>query len=240
MIAALGIALFCGLTAFGVWKSEKKPQGQDPREKFPLVVKGKPINSPVTPEGEPKNTTGLVPANPDRVGIPDEGQPGGDATSPNGGPKEQHGVDASTLAKRDAASLAEYPDLGFEVLANYTYVPPPKQTGESAQPRKEQIPADILSLSGRKVAVTGYMLPTEMEEDRVTQFLLLRSPMQCCFGVAPQVNEWVVVNMTADSPPVEPEYKPVSALGVLEVGEEIKDGWVTSVYRMRAVKVEVR
>jgi hypothetical protein len=251
-IGAIALALFCGLTALGVYKGRANDAPSDPRTLHPIVVKGKPIDSPVGPENASANPEPAAKSTGD--GIVSEGEPGrakppgpvasdppgtGGTAIPSGHDPNKHpGGAPAIVTNRPEDEVREYPDLTFEVLANFTYVPPPKRKAGDGPP-KDQIPEEIDALSGKKVCVTGYMLPVEMEEDNVTVFLLMRTPMQCCFGVAPQLNEWVVVRMDKSAKPVGPEYKPVSAMGVLEVGEEVKDGWVTSLYRMTAVKVEV-
>jgi len=40
------------------------------------------------------------------------------------------------------------------------------------------------------VAVTGFMLPTKMDKGLVTEFLLVKESMMCCYGVMPKINEW--------------------------------------------------
>lgn len=125
-----------------------------------------------------------------------------------------------------------YLRLGFDRLASYKFVAPafdpaadpkaPVPTGE------EQIPAAVKAWSGRKAIVTGFMLPTKLDQGLVTEFLLVKDPMMCCYGVVPAMNEWVVVRMAKG---VRPQMDvPISFRGELKVGALLENGYMTGIY----------
>ena len=152
------------------------------------------------------------------------------------------GASALTLRAADAAK-AEYEVVGFDRLASYTFTPPEMDNADpNAKPPSgaDQIPAQIKALDQQKVAVTGYMLPTKMEGGLVKEFLLVKDPMMCCYGVMPKINEWVVVKMTGAG--VKPLMDiPITFDGKLRVGEMYENGYLTGVYllegdRMAGVK----
>ena len=98
-----------------------------------------------------------------------------------------------------------------------------------------QIPAPIKALNGKKVIVTGYMLPTKMEKGLVTEFLLVSTPSACCYGVTPQMNEFIVVKMAKGVKSVMDT--PVEFYGKLLVGEVIEEGYLANIYTLEGEKM---
>ena len=148
------------------------------------------------------------------------------------------GGSALALHAADAAK-ADYEAVGFDKLASYTFTPPDYDaTVPNAKPPSgaDQIPAKIKALDQQKVAVTGYMLPTKMEGGLVKEFLLVKDPMMCCYGVMPKINEWVVVKMTGAG--VKPLMDiPITFDGKLRVGEMYENGYLTGVYLLEGDKM---
>jgi hypothetical protein len=137
----------------------------------------------------------------------------------------------------------EYPKVGFDRLASYTFIPPESDAATPNAPPPSganQIPDKIKALDQHKVAVTGFMLPVKMEGGLVKEFLLVKDPMMCCYGVMPKLNEWVVVKMVGKG--VKPLMDiPITFEGRLRVGEMYENGYLTGVYllegdRMAEVK----
>jgi hypothetical protein len=131
-----------------------------------------------------------------------------------------------------------YLKLGFDRLAAYKFVAPtydpaskvPQASGE------EQIPAGVKSWSGHKAIVTGFMLPVKMDAGLVTEFLLVKDPMMCCYGVVPNMNEWVVVRMVKGG--VRPLMDvPISFYGELKVGPMFENGYMTGIYLLEGEKM---
>jgi hypothetical protein len=81
------------------------------------------------------------------------------------------------------------------------------------------------------------MMPIDINRENETRkFLLVRNRMACCFGAMTGLNEWILVQMDP-TPAKFVKDVPVVVYGTLEVGEDIKDGMVMSVYRMRGDEV---
>jgi len=141
------------------------------------------------------------------------------------------------------AATEEYPKVGFDRLASYTFTPPEADPATPNAPPPSganQIPDRIKALDQHKVAVTGFMLPVKMDAGLVKEFLLVKDPMMCCYGVMPKLNEWVVVKMVGKG--VKPLMDiPITFEGKLRVGEMYENGYLTGVYllegdRMAEVK----
>jgi hypothetical protein len=132
-----------------------------------------------------------------------------------------------------------YLKLGFEQLASYAFTPPPFDP--AADPKatpptgEEQIPPAVKSWNGKKAVITGYMVPVKMEKGLVTEFLLMRNTMACCFGTVPNMNEWVVVKMRKGVPPLMDV--PVAFFGELKVGAMFENGYMTGLYELDGEKM---
>jgi len=145
-------------------------------------------------------------------------------------------------AARANAPLEEengFVKLGFDRLASYTFkVPPfdPAATPNVQPPTgEEQIPDWLKKLSGRKVRLTGFMLPLKMEGNKVTEFLLLSDPMMCCYGAVPDMNQWVVVKFKDGVRPLQDV--PIDFFGELRVGAMFENGYMTGIYSLEGEKM---
>ncbi|WP_175414797.1 DUF3299 domain-containing protein [Nibricoccus aquaticus] len=92
----------------------------------------------------------------------------------------------------------------------------------------KQIPEAIKRFDGKRAQITGFMLPVKMEGQLVSQFLLMRDQMMCCYGVVPRMNDWIVVHVAK---PVKftPDV-PVSFRGKLSVKAMQEQGFITGIY----------
>lgn len=135
----------------------------------------------------------------------------------------------SGYGRHDGAALAltvqaEMPD-GFEAVSWESIGSFPYQDGMA-------LPPSVLDLHGRKLGACGYMMTLEEVED-IRQFLLVESIWACCFGMPPEVNQVILVNIPASMRGVEYTMRPVLVAGVFDVGEVVEDGFVTSLYRLQ-------
>lgn len=132
-----------------------------------------------------------------------------------------------------------YLKLSFDQLASYVFNPPPFDPTNAAKANpptgEEQIPEIVKSWNGRKAVITGYMVPVKMEKGLVTEFLLMRNTMACCFGTVPNMNEWVVVKMRKGVPPLMDV--PVAFFGQLKVGALFESGYMTGLYELEGEKM---
>lgn len=138
-----------------------------------------------------------------------------------------------STAKPEIEQEGDYLKIGFDRLSSYTFKVPefdPEANPNVAPPTgEEQIPDWLKSLNGRKAKVTGFMLPTKLENSLVTEFLLLSDPMMCCYGAVPEMNQWIVVRMKKGG--VKPiQDVPVSFYGDLKIGAMFENGYMTGIY----------
>lgn len=132
-----------------------------------------------------------------------------------------------------------YLKLGFEQLASYPFNPPPfdpaANPNEKPPTGEEQIPPVVKSWNGKKAMITGYMVPVKMDKGLVTEFLLMRNTMACCFGTVPNMNEWVIVKMQKGVQPMMDV--PVAFYGELKVGAMFENGYMTGLYELNGERM---
>jgi len=93
---------------------------------------------------------------------------------------------------------------------------------------EKQIPEAIKRFDGKRAQITGFMLPVKMEGQLVSQFLLMRDQMMCCYGVVPRMNDWIVV--TVAKPVKFTPDVPISFRGKLSVKAMQEQGFITGIY----------
>jgi hypothetical protein len=100
------------------------------------------------------------------------------------------------------------------------------------------IPDNVRALDGKRVCISGYMLPIRMENGLVKDFLLLRNQMMCCYGRQPEPNEWVVVKMKDKGVPSKMD-TPLNLYGALHVGEMFEGHVFEGLYQLDGEKISV-
>jgi hypothetical protein len=144
------------------------------------------------------------------------------------------------LATDDSDMRGGYLNVSFERLASYEFEvsdrPVTNQTAAVDESEK-QIPAAIKGLNGKKVSLTGFMLPLRVEAGKVTEYLIMRNQATCCFGATPKITEWVTVKSAKGVEPLMDQ--PVSVKGMLRVGVTRENGYVAGIYEMDGEKLVV-
>ncbi len=136
--------------------------------------------------------------------------------------------------------VEDHPLVTWATLARFPYDVPGKDEENNPDLRKKDkypIPETVKKLNGVSVAVVGFMIPVDLDADggKAASFMLIRSQMTCCFGIAPRMNEWVFVQMEEGKTADAVMDVPVTVFGVLSVGEKHSSKW--SLYRLVSNKV---
>jgi len=136
----------------------------------------------------------------------------------------------------------EHLKVNFGSLGNYEYnVPYPEEIREAKNPMDvigDQIPKEIKGLDKQKVVAVGYMMPIDVDrKGRIKSFALVEDLASCCYGIPPAMNEWIMVEMKEGEFAGYYNDIPTAVFGEIEVGEEIEDGYIMSLYRMEASEV---
>lgn len=96
-------------------------------------------------------------------------------------------------------------------------------------------PDHIKVLDDQPITISGYMIPGRIRNNKVRDFMLVRDLASCCFGGAPNPDEWVDVVMTGDAEAEYLRYLPITVRGTLHlIGEQDQEGYAVGVYRMEA------
>jgi hypothetical protein len=130
-------------------------------------------------------------------------------------------------------NVSGYARVHYSQLAGFKFRPPPQPVAPG-QPLPEvlaQVPAGIRRLDGKKVVLTGYMLPLKLENGLATEFFFLSSPTLCCYGVVPEVNEWMLVKMRKEGLPAVQDV-PLFLAGRLRVKARWEEGYLVGIYEL--------
>lgn len=134
-------------------------------------------------------------------------------------------------------------DLGFETLGGYPFKLTKEQAaaigaGDRAATdvMLAQIPEAIQKLDGKKVLMTGFMLPMKLEGGLASEFLLIANSMLCCYGVVPPMNQWAVVKMKKGG--LKPlQDVPIQIFGTLRVQPQTENGVLSTIYSLEAERL---
>jgi hypothetical protein len=98
------------------------------------------------------------------------------------------------------------------------------------------IPDDVKALSGSKIRCTGYMIPMDQAE-KISQFALVPSLFNCCFGLPPQIQHTIVVTCPKGK---SVSYFPdeITVEGTLKVEEKKDDGFIISIFELEPSSVK--
>jgi hypothetical protein len=136
-------------------------------------------------------------------------------------------------APKPAGGVDDAQTVTFDELAGFAYA----LYAEDAK-TKHEIPAKILALDGKTIAVDGYMMPLAYEAGGAKKFILMKNQFGCCYGGTPKLNEWIEVTMEGGAVAEYQQHTLVTTWGVLDVKPESRDGMATSLYKMRGVRTE--
>ena len=154
----------------------------------------------------------------------------GAAAAPSAAPESQAGGSPEVVDG--------YLKLGFDRLSSFTFNPAPYDPTKPNEPppsSADQIPDSIKAYSGKKAVVSGFMLPVKTEKGRVTEFLLMRDAMMCCYGIIPNINEWIIVKMNNGVNSIQDV--PLSVYGKLQVQEVFEGGYLSGIYLLEGEKM---
>jgi len=135
---------------------------------------------------------------------------------------------ASSSSQFISSDGDKYRVISFAQLASFIFAPAAE--GDSIS-LTEQVPTAVRSLNEKSVALTGFMLPVQTENNLTTDFLLLRNQSACCYGVMPKINEWVIVRTTGKGVKATMD-TPITVLGTFHVGAVSENGSLSGIYKL--------
>lgn len=98
------------------------------------------------------------------------------------------------------------------------------------------MPKRVKDLDGKKVLMTGFMLPID-EVQNIKEFLLVQSLWSCCYGQPPDINGIVRVVMPKGKT-TDYFFDPLKIVGTLKIEATMMDGYCVDIYQLRLLSLE--
>ena len=115
--------------------------------------------------------------------------------------------------------------LKFEEITSWPY-----EDGLKGMPKR------IKDLSGKKVLMTGFMLPID-EIQNIKEFLLVESLWSCCYGQPPDIHGIVRVVMPKGKT-TDYFFDPLKIIGTFKVEATVLDGYCVDIYQLHLESLE--
>jgi len=116
--------------------------------------------------------------------------------------------------------------LPFDELSSWPY-----EDGLKGMPKR------LRELDGKKVLMTGFMLPID-EVENIKEFLLVQSLWSCCYGQPPDIHGIVRVVMPKGKP-TDYFFDPLKIVGTFKVEATMMDGYCVDIYQLHVESLEV-
>jgi hypothetical protein len=98
------------------------------------------------------------------------------------------------------------------------------------------MPKRVKDLDGKKVLMTGFMLPID-EVQNIKEFLLVQSLWSCCYGQPPDIHGIVRVVMPKGKT-TDYFFDPLKVIGTFKVEATVIDGYCVDIYQLHAESLE--
>lgn len=115
--------------------------------------------------------------------------------------------------------------LPFDELTSWPY-----EDGLKGMPKR------VKALSGKKVLMTGFMLPID-EVQNIKEFLLVESLWSCCYGQPPDIHGIVRVVMP-EKKTTDYFFDPLKIIGTFKVESTVMDGYCVDIYQLHVESLE--
>ena len=101
---------------------------------------------------------------------------------------------------------------------------------------RELLPERVTNLAGNQIRIRGYILPS-FQQSGLTQFVLVRDNMECCFGPGAALYDCIVVSMMPGRS-TDFSVRPVAVTGIFHLKELIgPDGKHLAIYALDGEEV---
>ncbi len=201
-------------------KGDKKGDKKDPTKKD--AKGGKASDSKGTEKGkEDKN----------RIDRPEEDQPMPGGTDPADIAAMKSAEDMLRAEKRLLQEIKSGKITGLDKILPFDELTSwPYEDGLKGMPKR------VKKLSGKKVLMTGFMLPID-EVQNIKEFLLVESLWSCCYGQPPDIHGIVRVVMPKDKT-TDYFFDPLKIIGTMKVEATMMDGYCVDIYQLHVESLE--
>ena len=130
--------------------------------------------------------------------------------------------------------------VGFEKLSAFDYTIVDAGTGATPEQieeakKRDPVPDWIRFYDDKRIALTGYLMPLQIENGRAKKFVMMKDVTTCCYGAVPNMNDYVVVTMKGEGV-VAVQDVPVVLIGVLHIEQKYEGGYITALFSMAGEK----
>ncbi|MBM4061318.1 MAG: DUF3299 domain-containing protein [Planctomycetes bacterium] len=184
------------------------------------------------PGGKPVEKPAGKPAEEPRIDRPAKDQPMPRGTDP-ADIAAMRSAEAMLQAERKlAADLKAGKVTGFDKI-----LPFDELTSWRYLEGLQGMPKRVADLSGKKVLMTGFMLPID-EVQNIKEFLLVQSLWACCYGTPPDIHGIVRVVMPKGKT-TDYFFDPLKITGTFKVEATVLDGYCVDIYQLHLESLEV-
>ncbi|MDZ4782716.1 MAG: DUF3299 domain-containing protein [Planctomycetia bacterium] len=159
------------------------------------------------------------------------------------------GCGAATMLLRATPATAAETSSEEEVLKRRQGFPDDKKPREltfdsikfemvrNAEFRRSLVTEEIEKLDGKRIKIRGFMLPS-FQQEGITQFVLVRDNLECCFGPGAMLFDCLIVDMN-EGKSATYSIRPVTVEGIFTIEELAdEDGMTLAIYHLQAVQVK--
>lgn len=152
-------------------------------------------------------------------------QPQGAAASPPAPP-----ADRPRLTNKITAKPGEMQEVTFDTIKL------PMEKDQAFQ--RSLLTPEVVALDGQPIRIRGYILPS-FQQTGITQFVLVRDNLQCCFGPGAALFDCIIVEMKSGKS-ADYTVRPVSVEGKFTLAEMVNpdDGKHLAIYHLDGEKVQ--
>lgn len=198
------------------------PKQQDPGRQDPKPVPGK---EPPKPGQDPK------PTEEPRIDRPEADQPLPKGTDPADIAAMRSAEQMLEAERRLADEIKAGKITGLDKILPFDELDSwPYEDGLKGMPKR------IRDLSGKKVLMTGFMLPID-EVQNIKEFLLVKSLWSCCYGQPPDIHGIVRVVMPKGKT-TDYFFDPLKIVGTFKVEATVLDGYCVDIYQLHVESLE--
>ena len=198
------------------------PKQQDPKRQNPKPVPGK---EPPRRGQDPK------PVEEPRIDRPEADQPLPKGTDPADIAAMRSAEQMLEAERRLAEEIKAGKITGLDKILPFDELDSwPYEDGLKGMPKR------IRDLSGKKVLMTGFMLPID-EVQNIKEFLLVKSLWSCCYGQPPDIHGIVRVVMPKGKT-TDYFFDPLKIVGTFKVEATVLDGYCVDIYQLHVESLE--
>jgi hypothetical protein len=212
--------------------------GRPPAEK-PATEKPASEKPPEKPTADKPATNKPAPDKKSATDKPADGKfdtPAADAPKPRGSdPADIRAMQSAQAMieaeKKLAAEIKAGKIKGLDKIVTFDEISSwPYEDGLKGMPKR------CKELDGKKVMMTGFMLPID-EVQHIKEFLLVQSLWSCCYGQPPDINGFVRVVMPKGKT-TEYFFDPLKVTGTFKVEATVVDGYCVDIYQLQVESIE--